>query len=89
MDNTEPLSPAEKSPQPQPAHANVQEKTPSGEIPPMYPRQYSWWMALVWTLVVGLSLWWNLSKQTQEFQQVALTSARISAERICSTGNGL
>jgi diguanylate cyclase (GGDEF)-like protein len=38
-------------------------------------------LALAWTMVVGLSLWWNLSNQTLNLQALALNAAQISAEK--------
>jgi diguanylate cyclase (GGDEF)-like protein len=46
-----------------------------------YPRFSFLGLALAWTLVVGLSLWWNISNRAQDLQAIALNSARISAEK--------
>jgi diguanylate cyclase (GGDEF)-like protein len=46
-----------------------------------YPRFSFLGLALAWTMVVGLSLWWNLSNQARDLQAIALNSARISAEK--------
>ncbi len=44
-------------------------------------QSYTWLLITVWTLVIAISLGWNLYQATQEIHGIALTAARINFEK--------
>ncbi len=51
------------------------------EQKPVRLRLYGWTVLLVWTLVLGISLAWNLARQDRILDEVALSSARVAIEK--------
>jgi diguanylate cyclase (GGDEF)-like protein len=81
MNCADSLSDIKESRPPQSHVAGTRKDAAKGTSQQKYPRFSFIGLALAWTMVVSLSLWWNLSNQTRDLQAIALNTARISVEK--------
>jgi diguanylate cyclase (GGDEF)-like protein len=81
MNCLDPLFDTKEFPLPQSLVTDIRKEVAMGNSQPKSVRLSFLGLALAWTMVVGLSLWWNLSNQARDLQSLALNSARVSVEK--------
>jgi diguanylate cyclase (GGDEF)-like protein len=81
MNRSDPSFDTKEFPTAQSFVTGIQKEGAQGTSQPKSVRLSFLGLALAWTMVVVLSLWWNLSNQARDLHSLALNSARVSAEK--------